>query len=204
MELSEEPMKTSYEVGTDFGAVTVNIAPLNFDDQAFFNNIGTVKITEEDIADSVQRNIENNWLTVAYDKAFHVQVFDKQGKPVRQGDTPRTVEVLFSVDSKETFASGLLKDGRIHRLYNGNTRTDGTLKAGENNYPIYAAEKNNNREKAIIQTLDFSVVLLKYNDKDTICRLNGAVENKPIVDFFGTDVAGAKADGGADRQILWY
>ena len=50
------------------------------------------------------------------------------------------------------------------------------------------------------------MVLLKYNDKKTIFRLNGAVENTPITEFFGTEVAGVSRAAEEPRRpapLLW-
>lgn len=206
VESPEAPLKTSFEVQTGLGKATVNIAPLNFDDREFFENIGRVTITEETISPEIKKTIANHWLTLAVDTAYRVRVFDRTGKPVTEGEGLRDVEVVFPVDPGVTWMSGRIKDGQIQRLYNGNTRMDGTLRAGENAYPVYDGGIPNNRAKATIQDLDFSVVLLKYNDKKTIFRLNGAVENTPITEFFGTEVAGVSRAAEEPRRpapLLW-
>ncbi len=192
VESPEEPLKTSYAVTTELGTVTVNIAPRDYDDRTFFENLGTVTVTREPLGADVQKNIANNWLTVVGDCAYHVRMYDKAGQQLTQGGE-RDVEVVFPVDPGVTWLSGRLVNGQIQRLYNGNTRMDGTLRAGENQYPLYAENLPNNRDKATIREVDFSVVLLRYNDKETIYRLNGAVENPSIDAFFGTAVAGVSA-----------
>lgn len=85
----------------------------------------------------------------------------------------------------------MLKDGAIRRIYNANTRTDGTIHAGSLTYPEYDSPYPDNRGKATLQDIDLSLVLLKYNDADTINALNGNVVYPSVLEFGKTNVAGA-------------
>ena len=89
---------------------------------------------------------------------------------------------------------GMLNDGAISRVFNAQKTLDGQVLAGTVEYPDYGAEVPNNRDLAVISTADLRLVMLKFNDLDTISKLNGESVNPSLSEFRPDDVAGAAED----------
>ena len=187
----EEPIQSSWEVSTSLGTATVMVEPKNYDDREFYAQIARVTIDEEKLPDSVPRHINNNWLTVAKEKVFHLRFWDASGNQIRGEGKDRDVMVVFPIDHQNNLFAGIIRDGQIQRLYNAYVRPDNTLRAGEINYPIYPDTEKNNRDKATYQDMDVSLVLLRWNDPRTVDTLNDNVHYGSVSEVFGTAVAGA-------------
>ena len=200
----EPPLNNTWEVDTRFGKATVTIEPDNYDDREFYLQIHHATIDEEPIPASVQRNVNNNWLTVVGDTLFHLRFWDANGKQVNDTSNKRDVMVVLQIDHQYNYTAGIIRDGQIQRLYNAFVRPDNTLRMGEINYPVYADTTNNNRDKATFHEMDASLVLLQWNDPRTVDALDGNVHYGSVTEFFGTAVAGAATQTGNRALSPWW
>lgn len=200
----EPPLNNTWEADTRFGKATVTIEPDNYDDREFCLQIDHVTIDEEPLPAGVQRNVNNNWLTVVGDTLFHLRFWDAKGKQVNDTNNKRDVMVVLSIDHQYNYTAGIIRDGQIQRLYNAFVRPDNTLRLGEINYPVYPETTKNNRDKATFQEMDASLVLLQWNDPRTVDALDGNVHYGSVTEFFGTAVAGASAQQTAASVSLWW
>ena len=200
----EPPLNNTWEVDTRFGKATVTIEPDNYDDREFYLQIHHATIDEEPIPASVQRNVNNNWLTVVGDTLFHLRFWDANGKQVNDTSNKRDVMVVLQIDHQYNYTAGIIRDGQIQRLYNAFVRPDNTLRLGEVNYPFYAETMKNNRDKATFQEMDASLVLLQWNDPRTVDALDGNVHYGSVTEFFGTAVAGAATQTGNRALSPWW
>ena len=200
----EPPLNNTWEVDTRFGKATVTIEPDSYDDREFYLQIHHATIDEEPIPASVQRNVNNNWLTVVGDTLFHLRFWDANGKQVNDTGNKRDVMVVFQIDHQYNYTAGIIRDGQIQRLYNAFVRPDNTLRLGEVNYPFYADTTNNNRDKATFHEMDASLVLLQWNDPRTVDALDGNVHYGSVTEFFGTAVAGAATQTGNRTLSPWW
>ena len=189
--LSEEPVQTEFTADCSRGKITMAIKQLKKTDRDFFLQIDHLTVTEEQLPAGVNRNIESNWLSADGDTVYHLRLYDSAGNQIQSDGKERDVLVIFHFTESYSQAVGLLKDGAIRRIYNANTRTDGTIHAGSLTYPEYDSPYPDNRGKATLQDIDLSLVLLKYNDADTINALNGNVVYPSVLEFGKTNVAGA-------------
>ncbi len=190
--LSEEPVQTEFTADCSRGKVTMAIKQLKKTDRDFFLQIDHLTVTEERLPAGIDRNIESNWLSADGDTVYHLRLYDSAGNQIQSDGKERDVLVIFHFTESYSQAVGLLKDGTIRRIYNANTRTDGTIHAGSLTYPEYDSPYPDNRSKATLQDIDLSLVLLKYNDADTINALNGTVVYPSVLEFGKTNVAGAE------------
>ncbi len=186
---------------TAAGKVTYTISANNTPDRdALLQRVGSIKVTLEKLGKKVPKNIENNWLTVDGTTVYHVQLLDKNGKVFPDtskdptgGLNGRPVQISIPTTAKHIQALGTLNDGVIKRVFNSQKTLDGQVLAGTLEYPDYGTSVPNNREKAVISTSELKLVVLKFNDLDTINKLNGAVVNTPLGEFKPHTANGATA-----------
>lgn len=200
----EAPLNNTWEVDTRFGKATVTIEPDNYDDREFYQHIHHATLDEEAIPAGVQRNVNNNWLTVVGDTLFHLRFWDANGQQINDTSNTRDVMVVLPIDHRYNYTAGIIRDGQIQRLYNAFVRPDNTMRLGEVNYPVYAETTRNNRDKATFQQMDASLVLLQWNDPRTVDALNDNVHYDSVTEFFGTAVAGAATQPVEHSLSPWW
>ncbi len=199
---AEEPIVDTFTADTTAGKVTVQVQQLNFDDRAFFDGLGGLTVTETKLPAGVKRNIENNWLTVDGNTVYHIQLKDKNGKLVT--DTGgRNVAINFACNATYTQTMAKLEDGNLTRIFNAFTQKDGSMQCGWLTSPKYDDTVVNIQEKSAIHTGDIQLVFLKYNDLDTMNKLNGTFAQPPVEMQADATVKGAAQKTAAAPVWLW-
>ncbi len=203
--IPEAPLATTYTQQTSVGEVTMEIAPVNFDDRDFFENVlGGFKVTESKLPDSVNRNISDNWLSVDKDILFSIQMVDKEGQPLSEAMlNGRQVEYTFPSTASYVQTMAVLEDGQLRRLYNSFTdiNNDRKIKAGALNYPVYLEGMPNNRELATLNSAKVSLVYMKANDIKTIYQLSGLAINESLAEFSGSGGVAGVSDTTAKTPV---
>ena len=189
----EEKVQRVFTAQSRLGTVTMEIQQLNYDDREFFLNIDRLEVTEEPLPEGVSPHIENNMLTVDGGTVYHLRLYDVNGNLISSDGKQRDILVTFPAASYSQTA-GILEGDAIRRVYNASTRNDGTVHVGSLTYPVYDSARPNNRHLAVLQDTDLRLVLLKYNDLDTINQLNDSVFYSTVFDFDKDSVAGAADD----------
>ena len=177
----EVPPTTAYEQQTVLGTVRVQVAQLNADDTDFFETVlHGFTLEAAALPADVERHTYGNWLTVDGEQMYTIRLVDGTGTPLTDAQLGgRLVGITLPATAAYHQTVGRMQDGGIAPMLNAYTRPDGTIQASALNYPVYH-NLENNREDAIIRTASVSLVYLKFNDLDTINRLNGRRTNTPL------------------------
>ena len=177
----EVPPTTAYEQQTVLGTVRVQVSQLNADDIDFFETVlHGFTLEAAALPADVERHTYGNWLTVDGEQMYTIRLVDGAGTPLTDEQLGgRLVGITVPVTAAYHQTMGRVQDGRITPMLNAYTRPDGTIQAAALNYPVYH-NLENNREDAIVRTASVSLVYLKFNDLDTINRLNGRRINTPL------------------------
>ena len=177
----EVPPRTAYDQQTSIGNVRVQVSQLNADDIEFFDQVlGGFSFEAAALPTGIDRNTYGNWLTMDGDRMYTIRLVDKTGKALTDEQLGgRLVGITLPATAAYHQTVGRVKDGRITPMLNAYTRPDGTIQASALNYPEYH-NQTSNREQAIIRSAAVSLVYLKFNDLDTINRLNGNRTDKPL------------------------
>ena len=158
-----------------------------------------MEVTEETLPAGVSKNVDNNWMSVDGDTVFHIRFYGADGKQLTDTGN-HDIQFTFTTGADYAQFVGQLEGGAIRRIVNASTQADGAVHVGMNNYPVYGSEQPNSRDLATLQGLEHRLVLLKYNDLDTIHQLSGTMKRPSISEFEAQLVAGATEESG--RPVL--
>ena len=172
---------TTYEQQTVLGTVRVQVSQLNADDVDFFETVlrgFTLEATA--LPTDVARHTYGNWLTADGEQMYTIRLMGADGAPLTDEQLGgRLVGITLPATAAYHQTVGRIQNGKILPMLNAYTRPDGTIQASALNYPVYH-NLENNREDAIVRTASVSLVYLKFNDLETINRLNGRLANTPL------------------------
>ncbi len=164
----EQPFDTALQTVSDKATgITVTLSRLNFDDVAFFENLGDLKVTVSDLPAGVEKNVHRNWLTVD-SQVYTLELVDKTGRVLTADEvSTRYWQISFPHTVEHFQTLGLLADNKITRVRNAYTAGDGKT--------VLAGSDYDNEGKITGNSLRF--VYLRYNSLEEINRLNGKADN---------------------------
>jgi hypothetical protein len=205
---AEEPFETVFSTDTTIGKITMEIEPENYDDRAFFENIGGIQLVTQPLPASVHPHLDDNWLSVDGDTLYTVQLVDKAGKVIPEiGDMDtamngRPVEITMPSTADHVQSLAVLRDGQLERLYNAYTLPDtNCIQAGDLGYAIYEKGVLTNRDKATLAQASVTLAYIKSNDINTVNDLNGLYRAPTLEEFAADEVAGAAS---SNENSLWW
>ena len=194
---------TTFTAPSSFGDVTMYVQPFDHDDTDYYSTIDHLVVEESALPANISPSLESNCFAVENNKLIRAYLVDKYGKPVTS-DKARQVELYLHPNKPYTLTSAVLRDGVLQRVYNSYTHPDGLLKIGNVHYGVAEEATISNKAKATLQSTDVTFALLRYNDLETINKLNGEIVNPSVGDFKLTGTAGAATAGAEDSSTPSY